>query len=66
MLADEVTHRQWQDRNDFRGAHDAGKLVGEWSLVKCHCESNRIQIRFNGVLVNMAFDVCPTNGPILL
>jgi hypothetical protein len=65
MLSDEVTSRKWQNRNDLRGTHDAENLVGEWNVVECRCETNRIQIRFNGVLVNMAFDVWPTNGPIL-
>lgn len=58
--------RQWQDRLDFRGAHDLEKPVREWNRVECRCDANRIQIRLNGVLVNEAFDVWPTNGPILL
>ncbi|MBE0545941.1 MAG: DUF1080 domain-containing protein [Verrucomicrobia bacterium] len=58
--------RQWQDRIGFRGPRDVEKPVGEWNVVECRCETNRIQIRLNGVLVNEAFDVWPTNGPILL
>lgn len=58
--------RQWQDRIDFRGAKDVEKLPGEWNLIECLCYANRIQIRLNGVLVNEAFEVWPTHGPILL
>lgn len=58
--------RQWEDRVDFRGANDVEKPPGEWNLVECLCRSNHIQIRLNGVLVNEAFDVWPTCGPILL
>ncbi len=57
---------QWEDRTDFRGTKDVESLPGEWNLIECLCRSNHIQIRLNGVLVNEAFDVWPTSGPILL
>lgn len=57
---------QWQDRVDFRGANDVEKPPGEWNLIESICRSNRIQIWLNGVLVNEAFEVWPTRGPILL
>jgi hypothetical protein len=58
--------RRWQDRLEFRGARDVESPVGEWNRIECICNAARIQIWLNGVLVNEALDVSPTNGPILL
>ena len=58
--------RRWKDCLDFRGTGDIEKPVGEWNRIECSCDGDRIQTWLNGVLVNEAFDVWPTNGPILL
>ena len=58
--------RQWQDRLGFRGPQDAEKPPGEWNRVECRCDGDHIAVSLNGVLVNEAFAVWPTNGPILL
>jgi hypothetical protein len=58
--------RQWQDRLGFRGAHDVEKPAGEWNRIECRCDGDQIAVSLNGVRVNEAFDVWPTNGPILL
>jgi hypothetical protein len=58
--------RQWQDRLGFRGAHDVEKPAGEWNEIECRCDGGHIAVSLNGVLVNEAFDVWPTNGPVLL
>jgi hypothetical protein len=58
--------RQWQDRLGFRGDHDVEKPAGEWNRIECRCDGDQIAVSLNGVLVNEAFNVWPTNGPILL
>src|SRR6185503_18834157 len=56
----------WKDELDFRGALDIEKAYGEWNEVRCVCEGNTIHIKLNGQLVNMARDVWPAGGKILL
>lgn len=60
--------RQWQDRFGFRGVPQSGieKPAGEWNRIECRCEADRIEVWLNGVQVNEASRVWPTNGPILL
>jgi hypothetical protein len=58
--------RQWQDVADFRGARDVERPVGEWNLVECICQGDRIQLRLNGIAVNEATQVHPRRGRILL
>jgi hypothetical protein len=56
----------WKDVLDFRGANDVESPRDEWTRVECVCDGDRIAVTVNGVLVNEAFDVFPTRGPILL
>lgn len=58
--------RHWRDELDFRGARDVERPPGEWNEVRCVCDRDRIQIFVNGQLVNMARDVRPARGKILL
>jgi len=58
--------RAWEDKLDFRGAHDVEKPFGEWNRIECRSGDGRLQIRLNGVIVNEAFDVHPRSGKILL
>lgn len=57
---------QWKDALDFRGSRDVERPYGEWNRLECVCDGDRIRIVLNGVVVNEAFDVFPTGGPILL
>jgi len=58
--------RAWRDELDFRGPHDLEKPYGEWNLVECIADGDRITIRVNGVVANQATNVWPTHGKILL
>lgn len=57
---------QWKDVLDFRGPRDVEKPSGEWNRLDCFCDGDRIRVVLNGTVVNEAFDVFPTSGPILL
>jgi hypothetical protein len=57
---------QWKDKLDFRGPHDVEKPYGKWNEVKCVCDHDTIRIELNGQLVNMARNVWPRRGKILL
>jgi hypothetical protein len=57
---------QWKDELDFRGPHDVENPYGQWNQVKCVCDGDTIRIELNGQLVNMARDVWPRRGRILL
>ncbi|HWN96733.1 MAG TPA: DUF1080 domain-containing protein [Methylomirabilota bacterium] len=56
----------WRDQFSFRGEHDIEKSPGEWNRLEMTCESDRIRVELNGILVNEAFDVFPLAGKILL
>jgi hypothetical protein len=58
--------RAWEDKLDFRGAHDVEKPYGEWNRIEVRSKDGHLQIRLNGVLVNEAIDVHPRSGKILL
>lgn len=58
--------RDWKDLLDFRGPNDIEKARGEWNKLECLCDGGRITIKLNGTIVNEAFDVFPSGGPILL
>ena len=56
----------WKDVLNFRGPRDPEHAYGAWNRLECFCEKDRIRIVLNGVVVNEAFDVRPSSGPILL
>ncbi len=56
----------WRDELDFRGPRDAERPYGEWNEVTCLCDGTTLRIKVNGQLVNMARDIWPNSGKILL
>ncbi|NUM55624.1 MAG: DUF1080 domain-containing protein [Candidatus Hydrogenedentes bacterium] len=55
---------EWTDTIDFRGKDDVEKPHGEWNTIRVVARGNTIRVELNGVLVNEALDVKPTNGRI--
>jgi hypothetical protein len=56
----------WRDVTDFRGPRDVTGAPGEWTKVECICRGDEIVLRVNGVTVNHATGVWPSQGQILL
>ena len=56
----------WKDVLDFRGARDVEGRKDEWTRVECVCDGDRITVVVNGVVVNEASGVTPSEGPILI
>lgn len=56
----------WRDVTDFRGPRDVAGAPGEWTKVECICRGDEIVLRVNGVTVNRATGVWPSQGQILL
>jgi hypothetical protein len=56
----------WKDVLDFRGARDVGGRRDEWTRVECACDGDRITVTVNGVVVNEATAVTPSEGPVLV
>lgn len=57
---------RWRDTTDFRGEQDVERPPGEWNLLECVSVDGRVAVFLNGVLVNEASDVRPSEGEILL
>jgi hypothetical protein len=57
---------EWKDVAGFRGPGDVEKPAGEWNTVECVCDGSRVTVKVNGTVVNEAYDVFPSEGPILL
>lgn len=60
----EKRDEDWVDKIDFRGKHDPDKKVGEWNTLEVIARGDTLQYFFNGQLVNEAFAVSPSAGPI--
>ena len=56
----------WRDAFGFRGQRDVEKLPGEWNHLAITCDGAHIRVEVNGMPVNEAFDVFPSEGKILL
>ncbi len=56
----------WLDRKGFRGKQDAENPLGEWNRLEVVAKGDTLQYFVNGILVNEAFDVKPSEGRILL
>ena len=56
----------WADEIGFRGKEDVESPLGEWTRMDVISEGNRLHYLVNGVTVNEAFDVAPSEGKILL
>ncbi|CAG5018154.1 hypothetical protein DYBT9275_05942 [Dyadobacter sp. CECT 9275] len=54
----------WKDVLGFRGAKDVEKPFGEWNIMECVAEGDKISTFVNGVLVNQAYNVKPSKGRI--
>jgi len=54
----------WQDTLGFRGANDLDRPVGQWNTLICVVEGDAIDVYVNGVLVNQAIQVRPSEGRI--
>lgn len=69
------TNRQlwWKDHDptfqellDTRGKNDVESPLREWTKVECVCANDTIVVKINGTTVNMAYEVTPAAGRILL
>lgn len=56
----------WQDRLGFRGEDDPEAPVGGWNQMQIVVDEDRLQVWFNGRLVNEASEVSPTTGRVQL
>lgn len=56
----------WQDLKGFRGVSDIDSPLGEWNQMVVVAEDDFVRVYLNGVLVNEASAVFPSEGPIQL
>lgn len=56
----------WADKIGFRGKRDVESPFGQWTRMEIICEGDHLLYKVNGVTVNEAFDVQPSQGKILL
>ncbi len=56
----------WADVIGFRGANDVDSPGQEWTRLECFVKGDTLVYRVNGVVVNRAEDVLPSEGKILL
>jgi hypothetical protein len=56
----------WIDQKGFRGKRDVESPVGEWNRMEVIAKGDTLQYFVNGVLVNEAFEVKPSEGKVLL
>lgn len=56
----------WVDKKGFRGRDDVEKAVGEWNRYEVIAQGDTLRYFLNGVLVNEAFAVSPSEGRVLL
>lgn len=54
----------WIDTLGFRGARDVDYPVGQWNTLECVVKGDAIDIYVNGILVNQAIHVRPSEGRI--
>lgn len=57
---------RWKDVKGFRGRRDMENPHGEWNTVECLCRGDRIEVRVNGKLVNVATHCSLSKGRIVL
>ena len=56
----------WSDTLGFRGKQDVESEFGQWTRMDVICEGDHLLIKVNGVPVNEAFDIQPSEGKVLL
>lgn len=54
----------WQDVLGFSRPGDVERPAGEWNVLECTCQADRITIWLNGKVVNAAVNVSPRKGKI--
>jgi len=54
----------WENVRGFRGKDDVDNPVGEWNKLECFVLGGEISVFLNGILVNKAIDVSPSQGHI--
>jgi hypothetical protein len=54
----------WQDVKGFRGINDIEKPAGEWNILECVADGEKITVFLNGIQVNNAIRVQPSRGKI--
>lgn len=55
---------KWTDVIHFRGEYDVENPVGEWNTLECMVSEGEITVYLNGIRVNHAVQVSPTEGHI--
>lgn len=56
----------WEDVLGYRGAEDVDSRLGEWTRLEVRCEADKVTVFVNGVKVNEAVDVYPSEGRLQL
>ena len=56
----------WKDSIGFRGRDDVESRFGQWTRLEIIARGDTLEYRVNGVLVNRAFKVTPSQGRIQL
>lgn len=56
----------WKDVLGFRGEKDVDSPGQEWTKLECFVKADTLTYRVNGVIVNRATNVLPTQGKILM
>ncbi|WP_437225436.1 3-keto-disaccharide hydrolase [Planctomicrobium sp. SH661] len=56
----------WKDVAGFRGKDDVESPGQEWTTVECFCKGDELVYRVNGVVVNRATKVFPSEGKLIL
>lgn len=56
----------WKDVLGYRGPKDVDSPGQEWTTLECFVKGDTLAYRVNGVIVNRATNVLPTQGKILL
>ncbi len=60
----EKRDEDWEDKIGFRGKDDPDKEVGEWNTLEVIAKGDTLVYLFNGQVVNEAFAVSPSAGPV--
>ena len=55
---------EWEDVLGFRGKNDLDNPLGEWNCMELIASGDKLDVFYNGKLVNQAYNVRPTAGKI--
>lgn len=55
----------WKDEQGFRGKEDVEKPAGEWNILECVCDGDKITNILNGKVVNAGTKSSHTKGKII-